>query len=134
VSRVALGLGCDRGTSLRTLEGAVQRALAAVGLCLAAVEVLATIDRKRDEEAILSLAQGRGWPLRFFSAQDLSRVDAPSPSETVRKYMGTPAVSEAAAVLAAGSYRVELLLEKYKYRGDDGKHATVSVASIAAGE
>lgn len=134
MSRVALGLGCDRGTSLRTLEGAVQRALVAVGLGLAAVEVVATIDRKRDEEAILSLAQGRGWPLRFFSAQELSRVDAPSPSETVRKYMGTPAVSEAAAVLAAGSYRVELLLEKYKYRGDDGKHATVSVASIAAGE
>jgi len=134
VSRVALGLGCDRGTSLRTLEGAVQRALAAVGLGLAAVEAVATIDQKRDEEAILSLAQGRGWPLRFFSAQELSRVDAPSPSETVRKYMGTPAVAEAAAVLAAGSYRVELLLEKYKYRGDDGKHATVSVASIAAGE
>lgn len=134
MSRVALGLGCDRGTSLRTLEGAVQRALAAVGLGLAAVEAVATIDQKRDEEAILSLAQGRGWPLRFFSAQELSRVDAPSPSETVRKYMGTPAVAEAAAVLAAGSYRVELLLEKYKYRGDDGKHATVSVASIAAGE
>lgn len=134
MSWVALGLGCDRGTSLRTLEDAVQRALAAVGLTLAAVEAVATIDRKRDEEAILSLAQGRRWPLRFFSAQELSRVDAPSPSETVRKYMGTPAVAEAAAVLAAGSYRVELLLEKYKYRGDDGKHATVSVASIAAGE
>jgi len=134
VSWVALGLGCDRGTSLRTLEGAVQRALATVGLGLAAVEAVATIDRKRDEEAILSLAQGCGWPLRFFSAQELSRVDVPSPSETVRKYMGTPAVAEAAAVLAAGSYRVELLLGKYKYRGDDGKHATVSVASIAAGE
>jgi cobalt-precorrin 5A hydrolase len=57
-------------------------------------------------------------------------VPVPNPSETVRKYMGTPAVAEAAALLAAGVDMRALLLEKYKYRGEDGKNATVSIASM----
>ena len=42
--------------------------------------------------------------------------------------MGTPAVAEAAALLAADVAMQDLLLEKYKYRGTDGKNATVSIA------
>ncbi|BBA33947.1 putative cobalamin (Vitamin B12) biosynthesis CbiG protein, truncated [Methylocaldum marinum] len=50
--------------------------------------------------------------------------------ETVRKYMGTPAVAEAAALLAS---RGELVVEKHKYRGPDGKNATVSIARLNDG-
>ncbi len=131
MTRVILGLGCDRGTSLRTLKAAVERALSVVGLHLDAVETAATIDKKNDEPAILTLARANGWPLRFFSAEELSRVNVPSPSETVRKYMGTPAVAVAAAILAAATDRTGLLLEKYKHKGEDGKNATISIASVA---
>ena len=56
-------------------------------------------------------------------------------SETVRKYTGTPSVSEAAALLAAGADgqpapMSALLIEKHKLRGPDGRNATVSVAAI----
>jgi cobalt-precorrin 5A hydrolase len=44
--------------------------------------------------------------------------------------MGTPAVSEAAALLAAATTMDDLLLEKYKYLGEDGKNATVSIALL----
>lgn len=128
MTRVILGLGCDRGTSLDTLAAAVTHALAAANIELEAVAGAATIDRKHDEAAILALASQHGWPLRFFSAEALARVEVPSPSETVRKYMGTPAVAEAAALLAAGAHMDGLLLEKYKYKGGDGKNATVSIA------
>lgn len=128
MTRVILGLGCDRGTSLDTLATAVTRALAAANLPPEAVAGAATIDRKHDEAAILALASRQGWPLRFFSAEALAQVEVPSPSETVRKYMGTPAVAEAAALLAAGARMGDLLLEKYKYKGSDGKNATVSIA------
>jgi cobalt-precorrin 5A hydrolase len=131
MTRVVLGLGCDRGTSLRTLRAAVERALDTAGLALGAVASVASIDKKNDEVAILTLARTNGWSLRFFSAEELSRVDVPSPSETVRKYMGTPAVAEAAAILAAATDRTGLLLEKYKHKGEDGKNATVSIASVA---
>jgi len=131
MSRVVLGLGCDRGASLRTLKAAVEGALGVAGVPIDTVAPVATIDEKRDEPAIPSLARANGWPLRFFSAEQLSRVDVPSPSETVRRYMGTPAVAEAAAILAAATDRTGLLLEKYKHKGDDGRNATVSIASTA---
>ena len=129
MTRVVLGLGCDRGASLRTLRTAVEGALRVAGVHFDAVASAATIDKKRDEQAILCLARANRWPLKFFTAEELSRVDVPSPSETVHKHMGTPAVAEAAAILAAATDRSGLLLEKYKHKGEDGKNATVSVAN-----
>lgn len=126
--RIALGLGCDRGAALATLQAAVREALACVHLGPAAVSVIATIDAKRDETAILALAEQHGWPLRFFSAAALSAVAVPSPSETVLRRMGTPAVAEAAALLAAATDPTGLLLAKRKFRGADGKHATLAIA------
>ncbi len=134
MTRVTVGIGCDRGASLETLQDAVARAFEAAHLNLGAVTALATIDKKRDESAILLLASRHGWPLQFFSAETLARVKVPSPSETVRKYMGTPAVAEAAALLAANTEMDDLLMEKFKHRGSDGKHATVSIAVRRCGE
>ena len=126
--RVIVGVGCDRGTPLETLEAAVDQALALAGLGREAVRGLSTIDRKNDEFCILMLAARSNWPLHLFSAQELARVPVPNPSATVMKYMGTPAVAEAAALLAAQAGLDALLVEKHKHRGTDGKNATVSIA------
>lgn len=126
--RVTLGVGCDRDTAPETLRTAVMQALASVQLLPAAVVTLATIDKKQDEQAILLLAARQGWPLRLFSALELSKVPVPNPSSTVLAHMGTPAVAEAAALLAAQASREDLVLEKFKFRGPDGKNATVSIA------
>lgn len=128
--RVMLGLGCDRDVALLTLQTAVTQALALADLPLAAVIGAASIDKKNDEVAILQLAAKHCWPLHFFSAEQLAQVEVPNPSETVRKWMGTPAVAEAAAILAAGVDQTALLLEKHKYLGADGKNATVSIARM----
>lgn len=134
MTRVALGLGCDRGASLATLQEALRLALRAAGVGVDAVVQAATIDRKQDEPAILSLARHQGWSLRFYSAEALSRVQVPNPSETVRRHMGTPTVAEAAALLAAGTDASDLLVEKYRFRGRDGKNATVSIARMGGDE
>lgn len=128
--RVIVGVGCDRGTPLETLEAAVDQALALAGLGREAVRGLSTIDRKNDEACILTLAARADWPLQFFSVEELSRVQVPNPSATVMKYMGTPAVAEAAALLAAHAGLDALLVEKHKHRGMDGKNATVSIARM----
>jgi cobalt-precorrin 5A hydrolase len=126
--RVTLGVGCDRGTAPETLHTAVMQALASVHLEPVAVATLATIDQKHDEAAILLLAAAQGWPLRLFGATELAQVPVPNPSATVLACMGTPAVAEAAALLAANGRMEDLVLEKFKYRGPDGKNATVSIA------
>ena len=124
---VAIGVGCDRGVSLGTLEAALASALALVG----PVEVrwLATIDRKGDESAILALAAARRWPLVLYPSRSLACIEVPNPSAQVLRHLGVPAVAEAAALLAAGADIGDLLLEKYKYCGQDGKHVTLSVAA-----
>lgn len=132
--KVILGMGCDRGTSLQTLSTAVNNALQQSGLAINSITAIATIDKKSDEQGLLALSKSNNWPLHFYSAQQLSKVEVPNPSQVVLKYMGTPAVAEAAAMLAANTGIENLILEKYKYRGKDNKNATVSIVRVNKNE
>ena len=80
---------------------------------------MATIDKKKDEPGLLTLAQNNNWPLYFFTAEALAQVEVPNPSDMVRRHMGTPAVAEAAALLCADVGMDQLIVEKYKFRGND---------------
>jgi len=128
--KVMIGMGCDRNASLETLRQALAQALWQCGLDVSAVAGLASIDKKNDEAALLQLAQIYDWPLYFYPAEALATIPVPNPSEVVMKYMGTPAVAEAAALRAANAELSDLLVEKHKYCGTDGKNATVSIARI----
>ena len=128
--KLALGLGCDRGTPAATIRQAIDEALARAGATLADVEAVASVDLKADEAGLLEVARACGWTLRFYAAAELAQVTVPNPSETVRKHTGTPSVSEAAALLAAGTDLSHLLIEKHRLRGPDGRNATVSIARM----
>lgn len=135
LQEVAVGLGCDRGTPLATVAHALDAALLHAGLVRTQIAVLASIEAKRDEQAFIELAEQGGWPLQFFTATELASVPVPNPSATVMRYMGTPSVSEAAALLAAQGVApqhglADLLLEKFRYKGADGRNATVSIAGV----
>lgn len=125
-----IGLGCDRGVLLETMREALHAALAAAGARADQVVAAASITLKQDEAALLALAEENGWPLYFYAAHELAAVEVPHPSETVRKYTGTPSVSEAAALLAAGANTpmTALVVEKHKLKGTDGRNATISIA------
>lgn len=125
-----LGVGCDRNTPLETVEMALSNALEQLNVNYDQVDGMATIDKKSDEVALLKLAENHGWRCHYFSAEQLAGVEVPNPSDVVMKYMGTPAVAEAAAILAAEVTMSALLIEKYKYRGKDGKNATISVVEM----
>ena len=134
--RIAVGLGCDRGTPLATLQQALNQALAQAGAQPSQVAAVASITLKADEPALLALAHELGWQLVFYTPEQLAGVPVPNPSEVVRQYTGTPSVSEAAALLVGGrtastALSADLLLvEKFKHKGADGKNATVSIARI----
>ena len=147
MSTLAVGLGCDRGTPLVTVMEALTLALQQVEHTQAQVRICATITAKSDEVGLLDLAKLLGVPLQFFSAAELNAVPVANPSATVLRFMGTASVSEAAAILAANhaaNYTMThcadpsdpkknsatVLLEKFKYRGACGKHATISIAKI----
>jgi len=146
----AIGLGCDRGTPADTVHTALLNALAELGADIRQVMAVASIDLKADEAALLTLAGQYGWSMRFYRAAELAEVPVPNPSEVVAKYTGTPSVSEAAALRVGAEYLSGLssantenslqalpymdmsflVIEKYKWRGADGKNATVSIARL----
>jgi len=80
-----------------------------------------TIDVKEDEAFCAMLEDEYGDEVRFFSAEELSAVEVPNPSETVAKHVGTPSVCEAAAIL--GSNHGKLIIPKVK-----GKNWTAALA------
>ena len=133
---VAVGLGCDRGTPLVTLQDALRAALAQAGALATDVVAAASITLKADEVGLLALAAKQGWSMAFYAPALLAGVPVPNPSETVRRYTATPSVSEAAALLAGARAlgheqalpMTALLVEKFKHRGADGRNATVSIA------
>lgn len=131
--KIAVGLGCDRGTSLVTLQQALGEALALAGAFVGDVAAAASIDLKADEPGLLALAALHGWPMTFYTPAQLAVVPVPNPSETVRRHTGSPSVSEAAALRAASTDGqvlpgTALLVEKHKYKGADGRNVTVSLA------
>ncbi len=80
-----------------------------------------TIDVKADEPFVEMLRQDYGETVELYTAEQLSAVEVPNPSDTVAKHVGTPSVCEAAAIL--GSNHGKLIVPKIK-----GKNFTVALA------
>jgi precorrin-4 C11-methyltransferase len=96
-----LGVGCEAGVGDGELAEAVDAALAEAGLSPLAVAAVGTLDRKCEEPALRRLCAERGWQLRGHPAEALAAVEVPTPSAVVARAVGTPSVSEAAALLGA---------------------------------
>lgn len=118
------GIGCNRGTGADVIEAAVRDVFSRHGLSTGSIRSVATIDLKRDEEGLLRFARGYGLPVEYYDRESLSAADFPSPaSEVARKYAGTPAVCESAAILSSGA---GLIVPKASFRGA----VTVAVARL----
>jgi cobalamin biosynthesis protein CbiG len=96
--RLVLGVGCSLGCSAGELAALVERALEGVDGIVVAV---ASVDRRAGEPCVTALMARFGVPLLTYGAEVLSRVDVPTPSQTVAAHVGTPSVAEAAALLAS---------------------------------
>ena len=116
------GVGCSRGASAGEILELLRSSLREAGLSEKSVALLTSVEAKRDEAGLLEAARGLGVKIHFHSADELSRIEVPNPSDAVLRSVGTPSVSEAAALVGRG----ELLIEKQK-SGD----ATVAVARRA---
>lgn len=122
-----LGIGCERDTSLRVLQAAIQRTLDTTGLSHGAIAGVASLDLKGDEPAILSLCERHQWPLRLFDAKQLSTVNVPHPSAVVAAEVGTPSVAEAAAILAAAPGTLIVPKRIHRLTGEPGA-VTVAIS------
>ena len=118
-----LGMGLAHDADMEII-GEMRRCLVGNGFMPKAIKTIATIDVKKDEKVVGELI-GRGYDIDFYTANELNDIDVPNPSLTVERHVGTASVSEAAAMLSAGSCR--LLMEKQK-----GTQWTLAVALDSA--
>ena len=101
---IVVGIGCRRDSPAERIAGAVGEALANAGIPFDHVDALATPEFKADETGIVEAAAELDLPLRLVDRFRLEAVQTlcATLSETTRAATGLGAVSEAAALAAAG--------------------------------
>jgi len=128
-----VGIGCERGTSKKLIEMAIEEVCKNYYLAVGAIAGIATIDIKADEVGLIELCQARNWPLKTFPAEVLRLVNVPNPSQVVAAEVGTSSVAEAAAICASTGEWVEeslianLLVKKQIFR-QEGERGAVTIA------
>jgi cobalamin biosynthesis protein CbiG len=125
MTKLWLGIGCQRGVSSESIESAILQTLALQDLNIADVVGVASIDRKSQELGILEVCAKYRWQLQTYSAAELDNIQIHQPSTAVAQLMGTKSVAEAAAILVSGQ---ELLVKKQVY-SIGGKFVTVAITS-----
>ena len=105
---LTLGIGCRRGTDAETLESVFSAFCDERGLRPEAIGRAASIDLKRNEAGLLAFCKARGWPIAFYSADELRSVHGTFTSSAfVENTTGVDNVCERAAVLDAGGKLIE---------------------------
>jgi cobalt-precorrin 5A hydrolase len=100
---VTVGVGCRRGAAPESLKSLVYALLENRGISPGAVEAVASIDLKREEPAVLKLAEELGVPAFFYSAEALAAVPGVfTASQRVMRLVGVDNVCERSAVLHSG--------------------------------
>lgn len=122
-----LGVGCKKGAAAERVAGEIMEYITNQGYNLSALASVSTVDLKKDEPLVHSLAEellGGEGVLNIYTPDSLKDIEVPNPSSKPMEVIGTPSVSEASAIKAAdggkiviekqrkGSYTFALAMER----------------------
>ena len=111
------GVGCRRGTSSLKIFEAIERACATIHQPIERVKLLASVDAKKNEVGLLSLAEAMGLEIKFFSGTELQKkIDEYKLEESkfVTRSVGVGNVCEAAALCCVEEARFALPKTTFK--------------------
>ena len=128
---LVVGLGCQRGCPVSTLRALLDQALQAHQIELREIKALASIDLKREEPALIELAEQLALPLMYFSSEQLAgyELQLSHHSDIAFERTGCYGVAESAALALAEQLAqapAKLLIPRQKYA-----QATLALASAA---
>lgn len=121
---LVIGLGLHWDTSKDEILQGIQTTLQEAGLSFKCVRNVATINRESMVKGLQEFSNEHKIPVEYFDKNQLSTIEVPNPSDTVKRFEGTPSVSEASAMLSAKNNR--LLVQKRKFP----PNLTVAVAEV----
>ena len=108
---LAVGIGCRRGTGKEKIRAGLFKILERIGSDVSDVACIASIDLKKDETGLISLAEELRVPFLTYPAEKLKETGKVScPSVFVEQTTGVDNVCERAALLAGN--RGKMVAEK----------------------
>ncbi len=116
IKTLIAGVGCRKGIEAQQIVAAINSAVAAAGVTVEEIRLLASADVKRNEPGLLEAARRMNVPLRLLASETIrNSTRSFARSDFVQEKVGLPAVAEPAALLAGR--RTQLLLPKQTYHG-----------------
>ncbi|WP_134684024.1 cobalt-precorrin 5A hydrolase [Brevibacillus migulae] len=109
---IALGIGCNRGTSVEEIEAVILNTLEECRFSILSVKAVCTIDLKKDEEGLLAICDKYGWDFIHYTPDELNQVPIEEPSDTVYKFTGAYGVSEPAVKRYTGAEQLVVTKKK----------------------
>lgn len=111
---IIIGVGCKRDTNPKVMESFVKDVLRRENISEHRIKRVASIDIKKDEDAIIELSERYGADLSFYNDVELNSIDGTfSSSEFVKRITDVDCICERSAVCGGG----ELIMRKYASDG-----------------
>ncbi|KFM19264.1 cobalt-precorrin 5A hydrolase protein [Marine Group I thaumarchaeote SCGC AAA799-P11] len=120
---LVVGIGLHWDTSKETIKEGINDCLEKFKLSSKSIAKLVSIKKPEDVQGLIDAGQEMGVPVEYVEREDLSKVTAPNPSDTVKAFEGTASVSEAAAIIVSNG---KLIVEKQKFP----PNLTIAIARI----
>jgi len=127
LSNLWIGIGCQKGTSSRLINYALEEICLTYHLSSNSLAGFATILSKAKEPGLIQVCEERNLILKTFTRDELNKVKVPTPSTLVTNLVGTPSVAEASALLAASQQQLLVSKQIIKLLGEP-KGVTVAIA------
>lgn len=100
---IILGVGCRKDFDVEKMHKTVIKVLRENNIDIRAVSIVATVEIKKDEKAILELSKNLNAELRIFTLDEIKKIeDKYKGSDFVKKSIGVRAVCEPSVELSGG--------------------------------
>ena len=111
--KLFLGIGCNRGTSLKEIEEALFIFLEKFKLNIEQIENIGSFDAKSDEIGLLEFAKKYEFDIKFFSKDSINSICTDLSKSKATQFFGLKGVAEPSAILL--SKFNELIIKKEVY-------------------
>lgn len=118
---LVVGIGLHWDTAKEKIESELVSCFKKYALSIKSIAKFATLKKPSDAKGLIELSKKLGIPIDYIDKDELAKIKAPNPSNTVKSFEGTSSVSEASAIFAS---KGELIVEKQKFPPD----LTIAVA------
>lgn len=123
---ITLGVGCKKDTPAETVEKVVRKVCDELLIPSVSMELVTSIDLKKEEQGILEYCKERNLPFETYSAEQLKEVEGSfAESKFVEETTGVDNVCERSAILGSSKHgeKSNLILRKY---AEDGVTAALA--------